>query len=161
MNKSLLRGGKELHEIYSSIEGRSRHLMGKVQCTLFYYIWYRLDIHSYDMSKMQMTGGKTTWLEYLMTSPTSIVVWLVLGNLPQLWGEVEAFLTVYPQKPGIVGGQWWTHSRRCVMIIASCLLGKLRRYSRCFHHVGFISGYIGIADATGYRSKGRIGCEGK
>jgi len=39
-------------EIYSSIEGRLIHLMGKGIMYIVLLHWYLLDMHSYDMSKM-------------------------------------------------------------------------------------------------------------
>ena len=121
-------------KIYYSIGESWDDQWGKVRCTLFYYIWYLLDMHSYDMSKMQMTGGKMTWLDYSMTSPTSSVVWSVLwrrgGGVShhvssETWNRGEDSWTL----PLDV---WWRLPDAC--------WGKFGRGIRRFHHVGFISG---------------------
>jgi hypothetical protein len=46
-----------------------------------------------------------------------------------LLGGVEAFPTVYPPKPEVLGGRCWFALPRRVMRTVSCLLGKLGRDS--------------------------------
>ena len=97
-------------KIYYSIEEGRDNQWGKVRCTLFYYIFYLLDMHYYDMDKCKW---QVTWL------PDKITWWQVSNQCHSV-GHIRVLTLVLKRGGGISH-----HVTSKPVIDPKCILDRL------------------------------------